>query len=49
MKSGIRYLLNNKLILYYNYKGYKKAAGRKLPVDTIRLSNRLKEEIAEKG
>ncbi len=46
MKSGIRYLLNNKLILYY--KGYKKTAGRKLPVDTIRLSNRLKEEIAEK-
>ena len=47
MKSGIRYLLNNKLILYY--EGYKQAAGRKLPVDTIRLSNRLKEEIAEKG
>lgn len=37
----------NKLIIYY--KGYKEELNRKLPVNTIRLNNRLKREILEKG
>lgn len=37
----------NKLVIYY--KGYKEELNRKLPVNTIRLSNRLKKEILEKG
>ncbi len=37
----------NKLIIYY--KGYKDELHRKLPVNTIRLNNKLKREILEKG
>lgn len=38
---------NNKLVIYY--KGYNDELDRKLPVNTIRLNNRLKWEILEKG
>ena len=38
---------NNKLVIYY--KGYNEELDRKLPVNTIRLNNRLKREILEKG
>ena len=38
---------NNKLVIYY--KGYNDELDRKLPVNTIRLNNRLKREILEKG
>ncbi len=37
----------NKLVIYY--KGYKEELDRKLPVNTIRLNNKLKQEILEKG
>lgn len=38
---------NNKLVIFY--KGYKKELDRKLPVNTIRLNNRLKQAVLEKG
>ena len=38
---------DNKLIIYY--KGYKEVLDRKLPVNTIRLNNRLKQAMLEKG
>lgn len=38
---------NNKLVIYY--KGYNDELDRKLPVNTIRLNNRLKREILENG
>lgn len=37
----------NKLVIYH--KGYEKELNKKLPVNTIRLNNRLKREILEKG
>lgn len=37
----------NKLVIYY--KGYKEELNRMLPVNTIRLNNRLKLEVLEKG
>lgn len=38
---------NNKLVVYCT--GYKKELNRKLPANTIRLSNKLKRKILEKG
>lgn len=38
---------NNKLVIYY--KGYNDELDRKLPANTIRLTNRLKRKILEKG
>lgn len=37
----------NKLVIYY--KGYEEKLNRKLPANTIRLNNKLKREILEKG
>lgn len=38
---------SNKLLIHY--KGYEEELNRKLPIKTIRLNNRLKREILEKG
>lgn len=38
---------NNKLIIFY--KGYEERLKRKIPADTIRLNNRIKKDILQKG